>query len=76
MCRVQPIEVMVRGGNGWRGHWRWRQIAVCADCQRVFFDLVDQVTVLEEIERDDAPSLGGRGAEHRLGRSPRLTPAS
>lgn len=52
-CRVIPLEVMVRGVRGWRGHWMWGQLAVCPACQVA---LLDQLALAEFVDQelDDA----------------------
>lgn len=50
-CRVAPLEVMVRGGNGWQGHWLWSTIVVCPACLRPLLDALGQPRTLKE---DDA----------------------
>lgn len=37
-CRVSPLEVMLRGGRGWRGHWNWRASWLCPTCKEARID--------------------------------------
>jgi hypothetical protein len=32
-CRVAPLELMLRGGNGRHGEWLWWTVALCPPCQ-------------------------------------------
>ena len=33
LCRATPLELMIRGGNGYQRHWLWWQVVLCAPCQ-------------------------------------------
>jgi hypothetical protein len=56
-CRVRPLEVMLRNGHGWRGHWVWGQAWLCPRCQPALFDLVGQLELQEEdVEEETLPA--------------------
>ena len=47
-CQVKPLEVMLRGGNGWRGHWMWSSVTLCPPCQRAACDAFCQLQLQED----------------------------
>lgn len=48
-CRVTPLEVMVRGARGWKGHWMWGQLVVCPACQSA---LLDHLALAEFVDQE------------------------
>ena len=50
MCQVVPLEVMIRGGRGWRGHWTWGTLRVCPPCQSATIDALGQLQLQEDDE--------------------------
>lgn len=55
-CQATPLEVMLRGGNGWKGHWTWWTIVLCPACRPPLLDAlgapqlqVDDVDELQEL---------------------------
>lgn len=38
MCKTAPLEIQMRGGNGWRGYWRWSSRSLCPVCKAAHTD--------------------------------------
>ena len=55
MCQVNPLEVMLRGGNGWRGHWMWGTVTVCPPCRAGFVDSAGQLQLQEDDDELEQP---------------------
>lgn len=52
-CQVRALEVLERGGTGWRGYWQWWQRTLCPRCQ------VIQLQLLGRPRGTFAPGVGG-----------------
>lgn len=71
--RVAPLEIMLRGGHGWRGHWRWWSVRLCPPCQASLCQQLGGQWIQLELELQEQHELG-RDEETYQPRRPRSRP--
>jgi hypothetical protein len=57
--QVTPLEIMLRGGKGWKGHWRWWSVRLCPPCQTTLVHQLGDPWIQLELDLEEERQLVG-----------------